>query len=41
MSSGCTGRFPGAGGAISPLQAKKKLANLHDHLTERRQSFGR
>jgi hypothetical protein len=41
MSSGCTGKFPGAGVAIGPVQAKKKLANLYDYLTEDRQSFGR
>jgi len=26
---------------IGPVQAKKKLVNLYDYLTEHRQSFGR
>jgi len=29
------------GHVIGPVQAKKKLANLYDYLTEHRQSFGR
>jgi hypothetical protein len=41
MSSGHIGKFPGSGVAIGPVQAKKKLANLYDYLTEHRQSFGR
>jgi hypothetical protein len=35
------GKFPSAGDVIGPGQAKKKLANLYDYLTEHRQSFGR
>ena len=30
-----------AGDVIGLVQAKKKLANLNDYLTEHRQSFGR
>lgn len=29
------------GDVIGPAQAKKKLANLYNYLTEHRQSFGR